>query len=112
MKPVLLATVATILILGGCNLDDSDITAATNSEAELQPTRNFQQEVLDLPEAQRNGVFIRAIRDAGLPCQGVTESERIDGALLTYRARCESGRDHIVTITSDGTAQIVTGPDA
>lgn len=106
MKAMVYAMLAGAMLVGGCG-DDRDLVDATDNEAAL--TRNFQQEIAALPEPQRNGVFIRAIRDAGLPCQGVTESERLPGAELTYRARCQGGRDHVVSITASGTAQIVTG---
>lgn len=76
--------------------------------------QNVLAAVLAMPERQRNVVFVRAILDAGLKCEGVTASERLpdmDGKPL-WRADCKGGNNsHMITITPDGTANIVSRTD-
>lgn len=75
---------------------------------------NYTAEVFALSVGQRNAVFLRAIRDAGLACQGVTKSEQLDNTAgkPQWRAECSDGTAHLVQVTPDGTALIVsrTGP--
>ena len=75
---------------------------------------NVTARVLTMSDRERNVVFVRALMDAGLPCDGVTGSERQpdqDGKPL-WRADCKSpGGSHLITITPDGTAQIVSRSD-
>jgi hypothetical protein len=65
-------------------------------------------------DRERNVVFVRALMDAGLPCDGVASSERLpdqDGKPL-WRANCKTpGGSHLIAITPDGTAQIVSRTD-
>lgn len=75
---------------------------------------NVTAKVLAMTDRQRNVVFIRALLDAGLPCDGVESSERLpdrDGKPL-WRANCVgSGGSHMITITPDGMANIVSRTD-
>ncbi len=75
---------------------------------------NYQAEVAALPLPARQGVFLRAVRDAGLTCQEVTESQKIEdrGGNPTWRAICDGNSPHIISITRDGTAQILSRSDA
>jgi hypothetical protein len=62
-----------------------------------------------MPEGQRNAVFIRALRDAGIECQGVKASSLVgdtDGA-PTWQATCEDGSEWTIVIGRDGVAQVV-----
>lgn len=96
------------LSLGACQ-------AATDQNA-AQPsgtpgnTANYAAEVVELSTAQRNAVFLRAIRDAGLDCEGVTNSERLadTASAPTWRATCDGGTAHLVQVKPDGTAVIVS----
>ena len=65
-----------------------------------------QQAVRDLPDGQRNGVFLRAIRDARQPCQNVTESmlSETPGRTPVYMATCENNAVYAVAIRDDGNA--------
>lgn len=70
----------------------------------------FQTQVAALPEAQRNAVFIRAIRDAGQDCQGVTRSEAQSvaaGSDPVWHATCSDKATYAVVIGRDGTATVV-----
>jgi hypothetical protein len=85
--------------------------AAVANEAD---STNYQAEVIALPLPARQGVFLRAVRDAGLTCQQVTESEKladVEGN-PTWRAICDKDSPHIISITRDGTAKIVSRSDA
>jgi hypothetical protein len=92
---------------------------ATNATAEA-PTANevavanYQAEVIKLPVAAQEGVFLRAVRDAGLACQSVTKSERMEDRQgnPTWRATCDGNNPHLISITRDGTAKIVSRTDA
>lgn len=78
--------------------------AAAGNEAAL----NYQAAVIDLPVGQRNIVLIRAIQDANIDCEKVTESEAIKGEDLTYRAKCADGATHVVAIAADGNAKVIS----
>ena len=67
-----------------------------------------------LPEGQRNGVFIRAIRDAGQECQHVERSERAGDheGLPLWRAWCEGERSYTIVITQSGIARVIADADA
>lgn len=106
MRAVLMSTM--ILALGACGGDKhSGETAAANS---TEP--NYTAKVLALPEKERQAVFFRAIRDAGLPCQSVTKSEILepDARGPMWRASCEDGEDHLIQVTAGGTVNIVSRP--
>jgi hypothetical protein len=65
--------------------------------------------VAALPTGQRNGVLIRAIRDATFDCQGVVESHRKgegpSGGPM-YVARCQGDKYYGVVFDRGGTAQV------
>ncbi|AJP72176.1 hypothetical protein [Sphingomonas hengshuiensis] len=91
------------------NSDDLEANAIGN-DAE---TGNVLATVLGMSDRQRNVVFIRAILDAGLPCQEVKASTRLpdqDGQPL-WRADCDGGKSHMISITPDGTANIISRSD-
>lgn len=95
------------LLLAACDAAPSNTTAASS---EAQPPSAFQNQVVAMSDEARNVVFIRAIRDAGHDCQGVTQSERRadqpDGNLL-YQATCNDGASYGVSLGRDGTAQVI-----
>lgn len=69
----------------------------------------FQKQVAALTDAQRNAVFIRAIRDAGHDCQGVTGSVAkppVGGDPL-WHATCSDKATYGVVIGREGTATVV-----
>ncbi len=70
---------------------------------------DFQKQVAALDAAQRNAVFIRAIRDAGHDCQGVTGSEAkgTAGGDPLWHATCSNKATYGVVIGRDGTATVV-----
>lgn len=89
--------------------NDVEANAVGNAEGE----GNVLATVLNMNDRQRNVVFIRAILDAGLPCQEVTGSTRLpdqDGKPI-WRAECAGGGKHMISITPDGTANIISRTD-
>lgn len=103
---VLAATLALISCSG-----DEEKTATTNNQA--APVTNAIAQVADLSDLQRNGVFLRAIRDSGIACQEVSGSERIELAngVMGWRAKCENGNAHLIEILNDGTAKVTSRVD-
>ena len=81
-----------------------------------EPPSAIQNTVAALPDNQRDAMLIRAIRDAGLDCQGVTGARRVDtapgrpGGDPSYVAECIGGASYGVSIGRDGTAQVAAAP--
>lgn len=116
------------LVLAGCtpaaenNTASSENVAAENAALGAVDNAtdngaapgNALATVLAMPEQLRNVVFVRAITDAGIKCDGVIHSERLadmDGKPL-WRADCKGGNNsHMISITPDGTANIVSRTD-
>ncbi|MBC9032517.1 hypothetical protein IAG41_08950 [Sphingomonas sp. JC676] len=127
MKPIILPMLAAAALLGACqpvaekeanvtvtaeaNGDEAVETNATDNVAE---PANVTATVLAMNDRTRNVVFIRALLDAGIPCDGVESSVRLpdrDGKPL-WRANCTgNGGSHMIQITPDGTANIVSRTD-
>lgn len=133
MRKLMIAPVLAAVMLGGCGAPAGNDAASENAAVAAEPANadaeanavgnvaesdNALARVLALNDAQRNGVFYRALEDAGVACQKVTSSERMpdmDGKPL-WRADCDSkiasaSTSHMITITPDGTAQIVSRSD-
>ena len=106
MRSILISS--TLLLLAACGGGAPEQPAAP---AIPQEPSEFQNQVAALTDSERNGVFIRAIRDAGKPCQGVTESklspDKWNGGPL-WLARCNDGVWYGVALGREGTAQIVS----
>ncbi len=103
MRTILLA--AAPLALAACDGNP----AAPQAQPTPQGPSEFQRQVAALEPAQRNAVFIRAIRDAGHDCQGVTKSESkppVGGDPL-YHATCSDKATYGVVIGRDGAATVI-----
>ena len=102
MKPLIMLAALT---LSACGTKPAE-TPATPSPA---ATGNATAAVVALSEPQRRMVFLRAIRDAGIDCQGVTASEEVTKVPVSrWRATCTDGRAYLVDVSRDGTAHIVS----
>ena len=103
---------AVFLALAGCDSGADPMESPANiqdGEAE-----SVQAQLEDLPEGQRNAVFIRAIRDSEGDCQGVESSEPAgehEGVPL-WRARCTDGSSWTIAVTDNGTAQVINDAEA
>lgn len=105
------------LVLVACGGEQSatpDNAVENMAIANEADATNYQAEVMALPVPAQQGVFLRAVRDAGLQCQEVTESEKLDDreGEPAWRAMCDGRTPHIISITRDGTAKIVSRSDA
>lgn len=119
-KRILLAGLAVVALAGCHKGNEATGNAAADTAAESNAVvgngdagNNVAAQVIAMNDAQRNVVFIRAIMDAGLKCDHVESSQRLpdqDGLPL-WRANCSGGVAHMVSITPDGTAKIVSRTD-
>jgi hypothetical protein len=91
----------------------SDVTEG-NAVGNTVAAENVTAKVLAMNDRTRNVVFVRALLDAEIQCDGVESSERMpdrDGKPL-WRANCTgNGGSHMIQITPDGTANIVSRTD-
>lgn len=73
-----------------------------NVEAEAQA--NQAATVAALPPGQRDGVFFRAIRDAGLPCQDIISAEPLppEQNAAQWRVRCEDKVPYLIAVPPTG----------
>ncbi|OAN57405.1 hypothetical protein [Sphingomonas sp. TDK1] len=120
MKRILLPSLVALALAGCQQGGEATGNAAADNAAEANAVvgngamgNNVAAEVVAMNDAQRNVVFIRAIMDAGLKCDHVESSQRLpdqDGNPL-WRANCSGGVAHMVTITPDGTAKIISRTD-
>jgi hypothetical protein len=103
MRDHLTAT-ALLFALAGCG--GGGDTAKHSNMSRWQTTESRLE---SMPEGQRNGVFIRAIRDAGQSCQHVDASARAgeNQGFPVWSARCSDGGSWTIVITSDGTAAVL-----
>ena len=75
---------------------------------------NVQNALEAMPESQRNGVFIRAIRDAGQECQHVESSVPAGQheGFPVWNATCSRGGTWTIVIMNDGVAQVLNAEEA
>lgn len=100
-----LTAAALALGLSGCG----DPPAPANNQSAAASTENIQSRLEQMPEGQRNGVFIRAIRDAGEECQHVESSARAGEheGYPVWSAACAGGGNFTIVITRGGVAQVL-----
>ena len=122
MTKRIILSALTALALAGCGDGEQagsnaavvdNAAAETNAVGNAASGENATAAVLAMSDRQRNVVFIRALMDAEIECQAVTSSERLpdqDGKPL-WRANCSDKRSHMISITPDGTANIVSRTD-
>ncbi|WP_156349116.1 MULTISPECIES: hypothetical protein [unclassified Sphingomonas] len=101
-------TIAGSLLLAACGPSAQEQAAANAAtQASQQQAQEAAAKVAALAPGQRDGVFIRAIRDAGLPCQGVTGSQPGDKP-GSWVATCQEGSRHIITFGANGMANVTS----
>lgn len=74
-------------------------------------TMNYVAEVANMPKGARDATLFRAIRDAGLSCQTIIDSQPMPDATppnASWRAQCEDQAYHLITIQPDGQAMVVS----
>ncbi|HET9427403.1 MAG TPA: hypothetical protein VFO69_03500 [Allosphingosinicella sp.] len=97
------------LVLAGCN----SAAVTTQNDSAVESANAMQTRLEALPEAQRNGVFMRAIRDAEGACQHVERSEPVGAhqGLPVWRAYCQGGATFTIVISRGGAAQVMNDAD-
>ena len=110
MRAILIASTL-VLALAACSGERRDEAA---SQAIANEGADVANQLAALPEGQRNGVFIRAIRDAGEDCQHVVASSRAGEyqGMPVWSAQCDGGASWTIVVTRDGTAQLVNDAEA
>ena len=99
-----------ILLAGLAGCGSSTTTGNGQSPA---PT-SYGERLQAMPDGQRNAVFIRAIRDAGLACQhvaGSTPNADYRG-MPVWNVRCDGGGNWTVVLGNGGIAQILNANEA
>ena len=100
------------LLVGACSGGGGESGNVAENQVNLAPTKldDTQRRVTGLPEGERNGVLIRAIRDSGKPCQHVETSIPAEEARTApvYFATCDDGAVYAVAISGGG--RIVVSP--
>ncbi|HEU0067035.1 MAG TPA: hypothetical protein VFQ57_07340 [Sphingomonas sp.] len=90
------------LALAACGSQD---TAANALVANAAGGADYAARVRALAEGQRDAVLLRAIRDAGQPCQQVVRSTpSTDPA--AWAASCDDNSQWLVVFNADGTATV------
>lgn len=99
-----------ISLLAACSSRSAD--PAANSAQVAGNGQDFAAAVAKLPPGQQRGVFFRAVRDAGLPCQDITDVQRFpdEHGVSTWRVECDDHSQQLIEIKKDGTATVVTRP--
>lgn len=79
--------------------------AATNTSA---PADDYARRIAALPPGQRDGVLLRAIRDANQDCQQVTRSQPIDpiAGAPAWAATCDGRGTWVVALNPGGVATV------
>jgi len=82
---------------------------ADNQAAAAAPSVDYAARIAALTDTQRNGVFLRAIRDAGQECQGVTTSAAAPptGDKPAWTATCTDGKPWLLMLEAGGVMTVV-----
>ena len=106
------------LTLGACSgaNESNEAAAPIENAANVENAVNAANAVdhvaaiNNLSQTEQQGVFLRAIRDADLPCRDVTLVEQVEPTqgIPTWRAQCDQGAAHLIVVKPDGNAQIIS----
>jgi len=110
IRTVLVAAFIPAAALAACN--SSPPPAAPVNQADSAAASGNQ--IAALPEGSRNGVFIRAIRDANQDCQHVDSSEPagVQQGYPVWTAHCDNGNAYTIVLTGNGGAQVIDAGEA
>ena len=102
---------ALVLPLAGCG-SASEQAATTNNTAAAVPD-DYVARIRALPPGQRDGVLLRAVRDAGRDCQQVTKSTAIPdiAGAPAWQATCADGGSWVVAFNPGGVATVTSATD-
>ncbi|MBN8849861.1 MULTISPECIES: hypothetical protein [unclassified Sphingomonas] len=105
-------TIIPLILLAACSGNPASPAANNMQAAAPGNVQDYAAAVAVLPVGQQRGVFLRAIRDAGLPCQDIIDSTRFpdEHGVSSWRAECDDGSQHLIEIRKDGTATVASRP--
>jgi hypothetical protein len=111
-RPVVTA-LALAALASACHAPQKSATGTTDNTAAVAAD-TFAAKITALPQAQRNGVFMRAITDAGFPCQKIVQSAAHAGIQghPAWAITCDNNNAYVALATADGTLQIAPGRPA
>ena len=103
MRPDFVMAGAALALLAAC--DDAPAPREVPSTEAGEATK---ARIDALDPAQRDALFLRAIRDAGQECQRVEGSAHngLHFGMPSWVARCRDGRDWLVMLRPDGSALV------
>lgn len=103
------AMVALAAGLAACQQQTEEPADTSPNTTAVAPENDVAMQMEQLPEPALKATLIRAILDAGLDCEGVTKVERMkDAKTPTWRATCQGGQSHLIEVSPDGTATVVS----
>lgn len=109
-RPVI-TVLALAALASACHAPPKTATGTSDNTAAADA---FAAKVTALPQAQRDGVFMRAITDAGFSCQKIVQSAA-HAAIQNRPAwaiTCDNNNAYVALATADETLQIVPGRPA
>jgi len=116
MKTAALVSVLTLIVLGGCEQAPAPANNETAATAPVKPADKdyYADRINALTDKQRDGVLLKAIRDAGGECPSITGSGPHDPVQghHAWIAHCAAGKDlraldWVVVLGSGGMMSIV-----
>jgi hypothetical protein len=110
-KAMAAAGAALIVTLAGCG--ETENPGEGNQIVQVEGPERIQQQLQEMPEGQRNAVFIRAIQDGGQECQHVEASRYVgtEQGFPVWNVRCDGGGIWKVLIANDATAQVISSAE-
>lgn len=102
---------ALLLLAAGCSPQGSNQMDMTNLAANGV---DYRERVAEMPEGQRNSLFLRAIVGASLPCQAIESATPGTDSAGTpvWNVHCSGGHDRTVIIAPNGGARILDADPA
>lgn len=88
-------------------------TPASGPESRNSAAANYTAAVEALSGSQREGVFLRAVIDAGKSCQKIVKTESVEatGQPREWRVTCAGGEQYLLSVRPDGTVLVVNRTD-
>jgi PBP1b-binding outer membrane lipoprotein LpoB len=102
------------LVLAGCGGSPEPVNIVNEAPVLNEVTgENDANTVEAMPDGTLRLTLARALAAADLKCDGLVEAERMADTkgTPTWRARCKNGKLYAISITPDGTANIISRTD-
>ncbi|MDE0879056.1 MAG: hypothetical protein OSB00_10405 [Sphingomonas bacterium] len=107
-----IAATALVALTGCAKSAPADNVAAENP-AQNASTVNYLARIEALPQGQKEGVFLRAIRDSGQQCQGVSKAQSTEttGGSPAWMTTCTDGPAYVLVLGKDGMMNVTSAAD-